>query len=70
MNCSAPTHLAGLFGAINKEDTALDDLSLTLNMTSYMLWQIVTTFVQNDDTGWVSGPSVCHSQHRVALYYA
>lgn len=51
-NCSAPTHLAGLFGAINKEDTTLSDLSLTLNVTSYMLWQIVATFVQNDDTGW------------------
>ena len=33
-NCSAPTHLAGLFGAINKEGTTLGDLSLTLNMTS------------------------------------
>ena len=51
-NCSAPTHLAELFGAINKEGTNLDDLSRTLNMTSYMMWQIVTTFVQNDDTGW------------------
>lgn len=52
MNCSAPTHLAELFGAISKADTTLDELSHTLNVTSYMLWQMVTTFTQGDDTGW------------------
>ena len=51
-NCSAPTALAELMGAVNRPGTTLPQLATTLNLTSYMLWQIQTTFTMADDSGW------------------
>jgi hypothetical protein len=50
--CPNPVRLAELFNAVTDPSATKQTLEPVLNLTSYMLWEIVTTFVVNQDTGW------------------
>jgi hypothetical protein len=52
--CSGPTDLADLMHAVNKENSNLVELAATLNITSYMVWQMMSSVNLNGDMGFVS----------------
>lgn len=62
--CACPmanTDLDPLFTVMNRPGVTLDELSAVFNVTDFLLWQIVTVYTMNVDTGghnsYIHGPT-------------